>query len=102
MLAHRLRRWANIKPTLGKCHVFFGIRQNEDGTSPTPPPPPIPFQETRPGQQTSGSYLINSAVRRSKGQHCHTESLCVTPSLTIQELAPHSLAPALPSRAVFC
>ena len=24
MLAHRLRRWANIDPTLGRCVVFAG------------------------------------------------------------------------------
>ena len=28
MLAHRLRRWLNIKPTLVQCLVFAGLSQH--------------------------------------------------------------------------
>ena len=28
MLVHRLRRWPNIKPTLGQCIVFAEIKQS--------------------------------------------------------------------------
>ena len=36
MLAHRLRRWPNIKPTLFQCVVFAGESATDDGPNKAP------------------------------------------------------------------
>ena len=35
MLAHRLRRWSNIEPTLGECLLFLGGEGGVDSCVPT-------------------------------------------------------------------
>ena len=41
MLAHRLRRWSNIKTTLGQCLMFAGV-----------------FSQLMSSQLSTGSYLL--------------------------------------------